>query len=276
MDPDEKAGFKEETNVAANVLYWNVMGSVMSMFVFLSEGTRTPTAEEGSRGVTVRIMGVSEFSKWTRVGVMIGTAVGVGWPFIPLFLQLQNLYSVGLFLLFIFFMTIACFFVNWDAKYQITQRKYMLFWIFYSMAMPFVANAFFMLLQRRDIILNWSLFVLVAAFGLCSFSIEIVQSTYEYMIKQGVPEYGFCRKKNMSIKTIMLCQCLMAGLLVLSSLPVFPATTFSNSYQTIVTVFALVAVPLALCGRYLRDVRAWSALCVCVCVMFWLLPYLSH
>ncbi len=245
----------------------------MSMFIFVFDGIMAAnrafqvkvhdmdtlqSSVQQRKPERIRIFGMERFSTILKNTVIFLTPVLAIWPAFVLIEKISGGYIVGNVAIPFIFWGIIYGFLYSENAHHISHRKNMLFWIMYVFTIPFVATAFFMLLQRRDRVLNWSLFFITAAAGLGSFAIEIVQRSYEYAVQNGLKEYGFCRKKNMVIKIVMLCQCLIAGMLVLSALPVFPATNFSNSYQTIVIVFAITAVPFALCGRYLTDVSSIS------------------
>lgn len=266
----KRDGATEQTNIGANVLLWNVMGALMSMFIFVFDGMHAANRASGKDGSTqleapgprmpgrVLILNTDHFSRMSTLSVIVGTLFLVIWAPASLITTIPHFYVAGIIGIPVVFWGVLYFFLYMDEKHHIYQRKYMMFWVMYAVTMPFVATAFFMLLQRRDVILNWSLCFIALAVGMCSVAIEIVQRSYEYAVQNGLMVCGFCRKKNMVIKIIMLCQCLMVGLMVLSALPVYPATTFSNSYQTILIVSVIISVPLALCARYLTDVSICS------------------
>jgi hypothetical protein len=274
-----------QTNIIANVLYWNVMGCLFSLFVFLFDGVlRMGSGDDGAG--TVSIMGYSSFGPMNRL-LLVGVFVLlIGWNmFIP-FAFVSPAYGIALLLMSLTFLVFSMYLVNEEMKdtsavnsYPV--RKRIVFWVGFAMTVPLVAISMDMLLQRRDWLLNWTVFFSVVVVGLCSLGIEMVQTSFEYAsmhavnsrrsmdpttledkkriitqtdIYQGRKLQDFCDSKNMVIRVILISTGLLILTACVATFPSFPATPFSNSYTTVIVVAFVLTLPLISLGRHLTEV----------------------
>jgi magnesium-transporting ATPase (P-type) len=145
------------------------------------------------------------------------------------------------------------------------------------LSVPLVVQCMDMLLQRRDWLLNWAMFLIVIVLALCSLGVEMIQTSFEYaaagkelstasngaavdrgdQCKQAFTcedVTNFHRKKNMVIRIIMAC----IGVVVLAcctcTFPAFPSTPFSNAYSSLLLVMFLLTMPLISSARHITQV----------------------
>ncbi len=266
------------TNVVANVLYWNVIGCMFSFFIFLFDGVLRMNDTKDGSGATM--LGYHEFTQTTIMVIGLVVALLIGWNlFIP-FTFITPLYAVGILAMSIFFAVYSMYHVKreWDdikVDNSYLPRKRHIFWIAYALTVPFVAISMDMLLQRRDWILNWTVFFSVLVVGLCSLGIEMLQSSFEHTVMKNkktiqITSGGdlfknsqdmdlLCRRKNMVIRIIMVCTGVIALTACVATFPAFPATPFSNSYMAVILVAFVLTLPLISSGRHLTEVSVFCS-----------------
>jgi hypothetical protein len=264
------------TNVVANVLYWNVMGCMFSFFIFLFDGV---LRMDDTKDDMATILGYKEFTQTTNMVIGLVVAILIGWNlFIP-FTFITPLYAVGILAMSIFFAVYSMYHVKreWDdiqVKNSYLPRKRHIFWIAYALTVPFVAISMDMLLQRRDWILNWTVFFSVLVVGLCSLGIEMLQSSFEHTVMnrnkrvQGASDVQrtknsqdmgiLCRRKNTVIRIIMVCTGIIVLTACVATFATFPSTPFSNSYMAVILVAFVLTLPLISSGRHLTEVSVYD------------------
>lgn len=263
------------TNIVATVLYWNAIGCIFSIFAFLFDGynymNSVYESQFGVRSVTdaqkFTIMGFGEINDVSIILVVLFSVcitwwgVGLSWVLLPLILS-ATLFFVPFFF-FLFALAMA-----WmerknlnDGQTPYPTRKRLVFWVGYTLAVPFVAQCMNMLLQRRDYLMNCTVFVVVAVLGVCSIAIEMVQTIYEHACsdktinaKKQRELQIFYIKKNQMIRVIMFCTGVLVIGVFFCTFPVFPSTPFSNAYTTVALVAFILALPLISSSRHVVEV----------------------
>ncbi len=264
-----------QTNVVANVLYWNVIGCIFSLFMFLFDGA----IHVNNTASGVSIMGLTEFSETAIVVTFVVSValsswcVGLTYAFInPLIASALLFIPLG-FAAFTFFLALSEKTNIKKKNPPYPARKRLVFWVGYTLAVPFVAQCIDMLLQRRDYLLNTAMFIAVVVVGLCSLAIEMLQTTFEHSRRnddKSNPGVGyhvelqiFLLRKNRMIRIIMLCTGVLVVVAFFSTFPVFPSTPFSNAYVTAALVAFILTLPLISSARHLSEVRSWFVSCLC-------------
>jgi hypothetical protein len=290
-----------QTNIAANVLYWNAIGCIFSLFMFFFEGVlRLQKPEsggeakpgpnkqesqsqtvEGANNLPVSIMGFTKLKDSTTISILIVASLLILWNLFFTIFFVAAAYAAAIIIVPVIYLCYCLYHLLLEKqgiadKNPYPARKRLIFWIGFTISIPFVAQCINMLLQRRDWILNWTMFSSIAVIGLCSLGIEMVQTSFEYSALHrktnktsgGGDEYNevklktFCSRKNMVIRVIMLC----TGLLVLTAcaanFPSFPSTPFSNVYSILVIVTFILTLPLISSGRHLSMVRFMFQMCL--------------
>lgn len=258
------------TNIVANVLQWNVIGCTFSLFMFMFEGVLHMHGENG-----VTIMGYESFSGMSQVVMIFLSTVLIGWCLFVPFSFVNATYGCGTFFIPTVFMGYVLYHVMSEQSRikknnPYPARKRIVFWTAYTISVPFIAQCMDMLVQRRDWLLNWTIFFSIVVVGLCSIAIEMVQSAYEYAAVNNsnntdakpynaVALRTFCRRKNIVIRLIILCTGLIVLASCLATFPVFPATPFSNAYMTLILVAFLLTLPLVSSARHLVEVSGGFA-----------------
>lgn len=285
------------TNIVATTLYWNVIGSLVGLFLFLFDGILPVMMQDGEGSKTVRILWWSSISSWVPWGLFVvamltllpaqiaATAIHhmpASWSAPnPFYAALYWILPVALGILLMWVVTSQQ--SNPEVYVQTGDqqadphpiRRSLVYWTGYAMAAPFVANAMNMLLQRRDWLLNEAAFLSVLAAALCPLAIEMMQRFFAYLMSQEMsPDteqdvYNYVllnRGKNMMIKIVMVTTAFVVLLLSLTTLPVFPSTGFSNAYYTVLVASAVLALPLISPARHLTHVSAAVVFCLLICL----------
>jgi len=191
------------TNIVSTALHWNVIGTLVSLFIFLFEGV-LPVRKAGLKNVS--ILGMKNipspvlWSMSTLLGVIVGLLPEIvalsahctpGYE-TPNWLH-ASLYIILPVALFALMMWVV---YSQEKNPEITDpnmmmavdphpiRKSLVYWAGYAMAAPFVATAMNVLLQRRDWLLNMATFMSVLAASLCPLAIEMTQRFFAYIMAQ--------------------------------------------------------------------------------------------
>ena len=153
-------------------------------------------------------------------------------------------------------------------------RRSMGFWSSYTAAVPVVATAMNMLLQRRDWMLNIAVILSVWGVGMCPLALEMVHHFYAYVeartdvsaldASQQQDAIYQCailhRGKNMVIKIVMVMTAIVVAMLYVATIPAFQPTVFSNASYAVLVCSALLALPLISPARHLTHVSFLAAL----------------
>ena len=151
-------------------------------------------------------------------------------------------------------------------------RRSIGFWSSYGTAVPLVATAMNMLLQRRDWMLNISVILSVWAVCMCPLALEMVHHFYAYVeARTDVSALGASqqqeavyqcailhRGKNMVIKIVMVMTAIVVAMLYVATIPAFQPTVFSNASYAVLVCSALLALPLISPARHLTHVSFFS------------------
>lgn len=266
-----------QTNLVSNTLYWNVIGTSMSLFVLFFDGvvymTSSSAHSPGSDPPYSLLC-------WTHMGsaakiLLFMVLAALTWT--PMFFNLmfiaenQAIRTVPL-VFSTLFMGLVILVVMWEQR-DVKQnnaypvRKNIVYWISFALTVPLVCNSIYMLLQRRDALLNWvTLFSIVAA-ALCALGIEFMQAAFSYAFAGYDRRYQkyssglgsnseaiflYSHRKNTMIMVVMGSILVIVVLLTAATFPWFPSSSFSNTYISVPVVGALLGIPpLIFPGRYL-------------------------
>lgn len=145
-------------------------------------------------------------------------------------------------------------------------RKKIVFWLGYILTTPAVLMACNMLMQRRDVMYNFTTVFMVVVIGLCSMASEMIYTGYEHFYiqmhtKKDADQFkltndfdenitNYKEQKNAMVKmNIVVTLILLVGI-GCTTFPVFSSTPFSNAYASIyVTLPILLIIPPLVTGR---------------------------
>lgn len=244
LDPDKK-GTLHQTNILGNVLYWNVLGCITSLTIFVLDIAPGQNGEMPSMSMDCSPMMLERviFAMAFFLGLLSG-AISYGF--------VNATYASGLtFIPFVFFLFCSyhVYYEN-DQQVRYPARKRLVFWIQYILVLPFVVHCMHMLLQRRDVTLNWIVFWASVVVGMCSLGNELLQTYSEYLGPDD-DNAKFGAKKNMMIRIVMMCIVLLVLQAFLGTFPVFPWVPFSNMYSAMGVAAVIIILPLISTARYL-------------------------
>ena len=194
------------TNLVSTAMYWNVLGTLVSLFVFLYDAVLPVMAIRQQNGdATILGMGIKNpLYVWIVAGVVYATLIPAHVYAIVVhkmpnaWYAVNPLFAVGyivfpLVLLVVLLLAVQRQLANpevtmlqtpalmRDGQQEVDihpMRKSAIYWIAYAMAAPYVGSAMYMLLQRRDWILNGAMALSVLAAALCPLAIEMMHSFF--------------------------------------------------------------------------------------------------
>ena len=152
---------------------------------------------------------------------------------------------------------------NGGEKYP--TRKKIVFWLGYILTTPAVLMACNMLMQRRDVLYNFTTVFMVVVVGLCSMASEMIYTGYEHFyimaktkkessnqldtdLDEAVTNYK--EQKNVMVKMNLVVTLILAIGIGCTTFPVFSSTPFSNTYAAMfVTLPILLIIPPLITGR---------------------------
>jgi hypothetical protein len=245
LDPDKK-GTLHQTNILGNVLYWNVLGCITSLTILVLDSKKT---QDG----TMQAM-VMDCSPMMLERVILAMAFFLGLLSGAISYGFVNpTYASGLTLIpFVFFVFCSYhMYYEADSYRKYPTRKRLVFWTQYILVLPFVVHCMHMLLQRRDVNLNWIVFWASVVVGMCSLGNELLQTYSEYADAGNEEIVKFRAKKNMIIRVVMMCIVILVLQAFLGTFPTFPWVPFSNMYSAMGVAAVIMVLPLISTGRYM-------------------------
>lgn len=277
------------SNTAATMMYWNVVGSFVSLAllfldVFIPVDNQTGTL----MGMSETIWGMGQWVlAFIWFGFAVTAAVMAGAWSSPVYLVWYLLFTAFLFFFgyTVYSAASAGESVGVDKetmKSPLLDRQQsdasnvqrdVFVWTAFALVAPHVANTMFMLLQRRDWILNGAVFMSVFAACICPIAIEYMQDFFSGIVIAGSDDFQKAfiqhKRKNRMMKIMLIVILSVVLLLTCSTLPVFPASSFSNMFYTVLIVSACLSLCFVSLFRHIVHVSHFlSGRAGCMCLMF--------
>ena len=261
------------TNIVGFVVYWNVISCITSAFVFYFD---VMTDDPNNYSAA------ADYSSWAKVmyfGVLF--LVCVLFPLISLFFFCGYAQSTAMLVICIAFFAFAFLFHGNSMLFFSTDeidrnasrypaRKKFVYWIGYTLTAPVLLMSCNMLMQRRDVLYNFTTVFMVVCIGLCSLGSEMVYTAYEHFYinqfkkKRGITTWpdeslsydidnavlNFREQKNAMVKLNLAVILMLVIGIGCTSFPMFVSTPFSNAYAAIfVSLPIMLVIPPLITGR---------------------------
>lgn len=283
---EDEANGMLSTNLVGNVMCYNSIMFLFSWFVFMFDGiTRMddgPNAPFPNAGYDIpraKLWGCAYVGQAPRyiVGFL---AIALGYVPVALNFAVDNIVQGAVVTVFYILYAVLCILFLRMEEADVANdnsfpfRKSIMFWFGYTIVLPLVVSALYVVMGRRDMILMWISIMSCVAAGVCALGIEFMQTSYAYAafgiaydgispmssgkrmqtvdsMSDDFDVHVYSRRKNMMLKCVLICIVAIVSLNVLTSLPIFPSGVFSNTYYVVLAVAALLIIPFFLSLRYM-------------------------
>lgn len=287
---DNEASF---TNIVGVAVFWNVISCITAAFVYYFDvmamdkkdevataaaatttgfGKRKGNVESGS----VDAAAASAKSTANDAYFFVLSFLGLLWPIISLAFFCGAAQSAVLIAISVIFYAITMVMHGMQGAKQDVDfgyemyptRKKIVFWVGYTITTPVVLMACNMLMQRREVMYNFTTVFMVVVVGLCSMASEMIYTGYEHLYitmhtkkdkSQRLDSDAFDEQisnykeqKNAMVKVNLVVTLILIAGIGCTTFPVFSSTPFSNTYSSMfVALPILLVIPPLITGRIL-------------------------
>lgn len=266
VDPFTDKNSAMYTNVLTVALYWNVISTISSAFLWYTETLRMKEKEENNRNA----------NKFIFFSLTVFAAC-----FFSMITNTEPIQS-AICIVFCGVFFLLALYLRMDSSQELTDisrtthldlNQKILFWIGYTMTLPVLVLGANMLAQRRDWFYNIQMIMMAAGIGIAAFAAEFVYSAATDILfqksdsEEKKEESTFLlnkaaiilrnsetemREKNDIISDILMGILFQVFVMWCAEFPTFPANTFSNAKRsTCIVVPLLLLLPIFQCTRLL-------------------------
>ena len=261
-DPYTNENETSFTNIVGVTVFWNVISCTTAAFVYYFDVLSVDNIDSAEK---------NGFQPSQHAYFFVLSFLGLMWPIISLAFfhgATQSAVLIVISIAFYAFTMImhAMSMRPQDGVEKYPTRKKIVFWLGYILTTPAVLMACNMLMQRRDVLYNFTTVFMVVVVGLCSMASEMIYTGYEHFYievykKKGVRDQqlkgdldeavtNYKEQKNAMVKMNLVVTLILAIGIGCTTFPVFSSTPFSNTYAAMfVTLPILLIIPPLITGR---------------------------
>lgn len=190
------------TNIVGVTIFWNVISCTTAAFVYYFDVmAMDKRAIDGSSGDSEKGGGSSSSTSYaSNAYFFVLSFLGLMWPIVSLAFfhgATQSAIFIAFSIVF-YVITMVLHGMRGEGQdlvegYEMyPTRKKIVFWLGYILTTPAVLMACNMLMQRRDVLYNFTTVFMVVVIGLCSMASEMIYTSYEifYIKMHGKKEQG--------------------------------------------------------------------------------------